>query len=240
MRNYSCSNQDIIIKFNYLMKIISKTNETEYYQEVLRCLTEMKAYNDELYEHSENVAFYSILIASIFYKNKKEIMELYTAALLHDYGKIFIPKNIIEKPGILSKNERRKIELHSIAGYIFLKQHTSLPSSVLCGILDHHEKVDGSGYILCKKGYRISNYAKIISIADVYDSMISDRVYRKQIPKIKVKEYIKSKAGSHFDNNLSLLFLTMINDISENDLIYMKKIFKYKIGNLNKELSFYS
>lgn len=225
MEECVCSEENVIDQFNALLKVISQYNYP-YYQEVSRCLKDIKIYNEELYEHSRNVAFFSLLLGSHFYKSNKEINELYIASLLHDYGKLFIPKNILEKPDILSKKERQKIEIHSIAGYVYLKQHTKLPTNILYGVLDHHERVDGCGYLLCKKEYKISNYAKIIAIADVYDSMISDRVYRKCIPKEKVEEYIRSNAGTHFNYDLSILFLDLLRIIPVSDLVSMKQQLK--------------
>ncbi len=133
--------------------------------EIQKCFDRIRSYSYELYIHSANVALLSGILGIYDYGVCQEMIELSTAALLHDYGKIFISKCILEKADALTEDERKTIELHSIAGYFYLKQETNLNERILNAILDHHEKLDGSGYGLRKKGSSISDFAKIIAIA---------------------------------------------------------------------------
>lgn len=186
--------------------------------EPIKCVVRLSQYDRALFNHSVNVALLSLVVGIIKYKNLKKHSELFTAALLHDYGKIFISKEILQKPGTLTKEEWKQIEQHSIIGYIYLKQYTCLSGNILYGVLDHHEKINGSGYMLCKDGNNISEYAKIIAIADVYDSMTSDRVYRKKLTKKAAIEYLQINKGKHLDAALTEMFLDFILNINEDEM----------------------
>jgi HD-GYP domain-containing protein (c-di-GMP phosphodiesterase class II) len=201
---------------NQLIKIISNNPD------VIRCCISMKNYNENLYDHSINVAYLSMVFGSSCYKNLNEITELFIASILHDYGKMYISRSILDKPGMLTADERKKIEMHSIMGYIHLKKQTKLSNNILYGVLDHHEKVDGSGYSQGKKSCEISDYAKIITIADVYDAMISDRVYRKKFQRDEVSDYINNNAGNHFDKELVHKFLNLIEEIPNLENLEMR------------------
>lgn len=180
-------------------------------KDVSKYITDIKNYDKKLYNHSINVTLLSILIGNSIYDDRRELSELAIAALLHDYGKIFISKSILNKPENLTYRERKIIEQHSILGYIKLKQNSVFNDNILDGILDHHERINGSGYNIGKRENDISPYGKIIMIADVYDAMVTDRVYRKHIDSGIVKDYIKSKAGVYFDLYCTDIFLKCIN-----------------------------
>lgn len=165
-------------------------------QNISKYLTEINGYSKELYEHSINVGILSLIVGINSCDNKKYLLELFTSALLHDYGKLNIPKRILEKRDVLTKSERSEMEKHPSCGYQFLKQDNKLSREVLLGILDHHERVDGRGYGNGKCEEEISKLAKTIMIADVYDAMISDRVYRKRIGRGIVYEYLFKCAGT--------------------------------------------
>ena len=173
------------------------------------CLNQLKLYNEELYYHSYNVSLLSFIVGNSLHLDN--LSDLYIAAFLHDFGKIFIPKEILEKPGNLNEKEWSFIKLHPELGYIYLKQRTKFSNEVLNGILDHHERVDGTGYGFNKVGSEISLIGRIVALADVYDAMIANRVYRKKIDRKIAKSYIKENAGKHFDFELTILFLSKTN-----------------------------
>lgn len=214
--------------------MLEKISETALNNhDVLRCCISMKNYNENLYDHSCNVAFLSLLLGESYYKNLDEILELFIAALLHDYGKMYIARSILDKPGPLTTDERKTIEMHSVMGYLHLKAQTNFSNNILNGILDHHEKADGSGYSKGKISSDISNYAKIITLADVYDAMISDRVYRGRIQRDSVHEYIIKNAGTSFDKELAKMFLNQVNEISNLAAAEMK--FKIILAELQRK-----
>ncbi len=213
---------------NAVFNIIGK--QDIYSQDTRNCFAEIKDFSSSLYEHSLSVAFLSVLIGMGIGKVNEELRELYIAALLHDYGKIFIPPNILDKTGTLTKDERKIVELHSIIGPFYLQKLTMLNDNIINAILDHHEKLDGSGYGLHKKDSDISINGKIIAISDVYDAMITDRVYRKGLPRECAVKYLQDKAGIYFEKSLIDLFISLIDDL---EVERMERIFKDKFISLD-------
>lgn len=191
-----------------------------YEPDVAKCFNKIKNYSNELFHHSLNVAILSVVLGIHHYHKQQTLEELFVSALFHDYGKIFISRCILEKTDTLTLDERKTIELHSIAGYFYLKQETKFNERMLNAILDHHERVDGSGYGLCKDSGSISDYAKIIAISDVYDAMISDRIYRKSLDRNIVMEYMIKNCGKQFESALANEFLGLIKVV---DIDYIKR-----------------
>lgn len=180
------------------------------YSDTIECFNHMAEYSNELYRHSLNVAVLSTMLGVYFYEDDSSLIELCISALFHDYGKVFIPRQVLEKKGQFTWDERMIVELHPYMGYTFLKENYSFSDNTLIGILDHHEKVDGSGYINHKCMGHISEYGKIIAITDVYDAMVSDRSYRKGISADKVIKYIMDKSGIFFDPVITEVFANCI------------------------------
>lgn len=174
----------------------------------------------ELARHSINVALLSVIIGLNVFEDKNEIQDLFISGLLHDYGKLFIPYKILNKSSKLTVKEREEIKKHTILGYRYLKDEKCFSKDILWGVLDHHERVDGTGYGKGKTGKDISKLAKIIMIADVYDAMISDRVYKVSLDRGTVYEYLFYYAGKHFSKTLIKKF---INSTISLDLDYVLK-----------------
>lgn len=160
-----------------------------------RCLKQIKNYSDELFEHSLKVAFLSVLIAQE--KINIDRTKLLIAAALHDYGKIHIPQNVLFKSDPLTKREQMTIRQHTGIGYAYLSNISSFSDDILSGVLEHHERLNGTGYYgLVNEN--IGLFAKIIAVADVFDAMVSNRVYRKGM---EVKEVVH-----HLSINKGVLF----------------------------------
>lgn len=140
-----------------------------------KVLNKIKVYSKELYIHSLQVGVVSTILGCFY---KLNVYDIFLSGLFHDYGKIQIPKDILEKPGQLSLEEKKIMNIHPVLGYTELKKTTSLSKEILYGVLDHHERVDGTGYAFGKKEKEISQFGKIISVADVYCAMMDKRVYR--------------------------------------------------------------
>lgn len=183
--------------------------------DLISCFLKIKNFDKELYRHSVNVAFLSVLIGTKLIENETQLSELFISSLLHDFGKMYIPKNILSKPSKLCNSEKRIMNLHSLFGYIFLKHNTAFSDDILLGILDHHEKYDGSGYAFGRKSCDISYYAKIIAPVDVFDAMISDRVYRKKLPLEYVIEYLQLNSQNCFDSKIVKILLELIGYYSD-------------------------
>lgn len=175
-------------------------------KDVMINMIDIKVFDDYTFYHCVNVAILSIILGISLNLNRNDLYKLSLAALLHDIGKVFIPKNIISKPGKLTDEEYETIKTHARKGYEYLKNMFDVPSKSYIGILHHHEKYNGTGYPSGRKEKEISLFGRIISIADVYDALTSDRPYRKACLPSEAMEYIMGNSGSMFDPELTLLF----------------------------------
>lgn len=146
--------------------------------------------------HSENVAKYTVMIASSIGLSKEEIEKLRLAALLHDIGKIGIRDEILFKKDKLSPEEYKKIQEHPEKGASILQPIPSL-KDIIPYILYHHEKYDGSG-LKGLNGEDIPLGARILAVADAYDALTTDRPYRKCVEKDDAVRIIKENSGKHF------------------------------------------
>ena len=155
-------------------------------------------------DHSQNVANYSKKIAQHLGLEDSKISEIYYAGLIHDIGKTIIPKEVLNKNDKLTEDEYDIVKKHPNYAYQILVKNKDL-NHIANIVLEHHERWDGNGYPNGKKGEDISLEARIISIADAYDAMVSDRPYRKAFTKeIAIKE-ILDKAGKQFDPKVAVI-----------------------------------
>lgn len=173
-------------------------------------LLELKMFDNYTYFHSVNVAIISLAIGYHLKLSKEDMLVVGTSALLHDIGKICIDKNILNKPDKLSKEEFITMKGHSKKGYEILSQKSSLSNRITVAVLSHHENYDGSGYPNGLLGEKISLCGRIISIADVYDALTSDRPYRKSCTVLESVEYIMANSGKQFDPNLVRIFISKV------------------------------
>ena len=162
-------------------------------------------------EHSFRVSQYSLAIAKRLGYSEEKCENLRQMALLHDIGKIGISDAILNKPGKLTDEEYEIMKTHVIRGGEILKDFTMI-DNVSVGALYHHEKYDGSGYCHGLKGEQIPLDARIIGIADAFDAMTANRVYRKQLDLDFVIAEIKRCSGTQFDPKLVDILLALIDE----------------------------
>lgn len=148
---------------------------------VLLNLSHIKSYDNYLFSHSVNVSILAVLIGEALGYSKKELNQIGTAALLHDLGMMKVPSGIWRKKGMLSLEEMDEIKKHPEYGAKLLADAGDFPEEVRTVVVEHHERVDGSGYPKGLKGKEISFKARVIGIADVYDACISQRPYRNRL-----------------------------------------------------------
>ena len=154
---------------------------------------------------------YSVFIAKKLGYSKEKCETLRQMALLHDIGKIGIPDAILNKPEKLTDEEYKIMKSHVIRGGEILKYFTVV-DNVSVGALYHHEKYDGSGYCHGLKGEEIPLDARIIGIADAFDAMTANRIYRKQLDLDFVINELKRNSGTQFDPKLVDIMLSLIAD----------------------------
>ena len=162
-------------------------------------------------QHSQRVSEYSVLIAKKYGFSEEEVDNLRNAALLHDIGKIGIPDAILNKPDKLTDEEYEKMKMHATLGADILKDFT-LVEHAAEGARYHHERYDGTGYPEGLKGEDIPLYGRIIALADAFDAMTANRVYRKRLSFEEVMKELENGRGTQFDPELLDLFLGLLND----------------------------
>jgi len=172
--------------------------------------------------HSLRVAEYSREIAKRMNKSEKEQDEIYYAGLLHDVGKIRVPAAVINKSGKLTDEEYEKIKIHPVTSYHILKDIYD-DKTIALGAKFHHERYDGKGYPNGLAAKNIPEIARIISVADTYDAMASNRSYRKALPQDIVRSEIEKGKGTQFDPEIADIMLQMIDE----DTSYSLKESKY-------------
>ncbi|MDR4505725.1 MAG: CHASE2 domain-containing protein [Candidatus Scalindua sp.] len=180
--------------------------------------TALDARDSYTHGHSKRVAGYSVGIGRELGLTPGELEFIELSSTIHDIGKIGISGDILNKPGRLSAKEFEIIQSHPLKGSKILEPMSRL-SVLMPGVRNHHERYDGKGYPDGLKGDDIHLIARIISIADAYDAMTSDRVYRKGLSMEIACQEIERGAGTQFDPKLAAIFLTSINQCPENRII---------------------
>jgi len=176
---------------------------------------------DYLYHHSVDVGIISGCLGLWLGRPFREIEEIILGALLHDAGKALIPLKVLNKPGILTEEEMNLVRFHSIRGYKFLKQNTELPRSILLCALQHHERIDGSGYPLSVQGDKIHSFAKIIAVADVFDAMTSARAYGRKSTPYEAVENLRHEMVGKLDAQICSIFVEKLSQRFIGDVVQL-------------------
>ncbi|MGG7165525.1 HD-GYP domain-containing protein [Clostridium ihumii] len=175
-------------------------------RDINKSLYEIKTHDNYTMLHSVDTGANTAFIGLALGFNKDMLNELVIGGTLHDIGKLKIPISIIDKKGPLTEDEYNEIKRHTIYGVEVLKGKHGIPKSALRTILEHHEKLDGTGYPYGMKDKEISINAKITSVCDVFDALTSDRSYRKKFNPTDAYELILSEAGRSFDERVVTAF----------------------------------
>jgi HD-GYP domain-containing protein (c-di-GMP phosphodiesterase class II)/ribonuclease BN (tRNA processing enzyme) len=164
--------------------------------------------------HVKRVAEYSKIIALGYGLSKEEAELLKQASPMHDIGKVAIPDSILNKPGRFDENEREIMNRHAELGYQMIKSSTRpLLQAASIVAYEHHEKWDGTGYPRGLKGEEIHIYGRISALADVFDALGSDRVYKKAWSDEKIFKLIKEERAKHFDPKIVDVFFEHLDEI---------------------------
>lgn len=165
--------------------------------------------------HSVRVGLYAREIAKEMKLPENDVNNVYYAGLLHDAGKISVPDAVLNKPGKLNDAEFELIKSHTMNGARMLRRYTAI-EGIKEVALYHHERYDGKGYPTGKSGKDIPLYARIVCVADSYDAMSSNRVYRKELPREKIIEELEKNSGTQFDPDIVPYMVHMIrSDIAD-------------------------
>ena len=212
MKNMSSSIKDGIHQIESLSDEIINTQK-----EIIYTMGEIaETRSKETGNHVKRVAEYSKLIALKLGINEQEAEMLKLASPMHDIGKVGIPDNILNKPGKLTPEEFEIMKTHAQLGYEMLK-HSSKPILQAAAIVskEHHEKYNGNGYPKGLKGEEIHIFARITAVADVFDALGSDRIYKKAWEDEKIFELFNNEKGEHFDPKIIDIFFENLEEIKQ-------------------------
>jgi response regulator RpfG family c-di-GMP phosphodiesterase len=211
-----------LVDLENVKKSLEQKTKDFYYSTVDSLLAAIDAKDGYTSIHSEQVARYASLIleaCSSFIKLLPEEKDIFRYLVsLHDIGKIGIPESILSKDGKLNTKEWKIIQKHPDIGCSIVSpilHPMSTLKDYMCIIQDHHEKYDGTGYPKGKKGDEIPLFAYIISIADVYHAMRSDRPYRKALSKKKTLENLIAGRGTHFHPQILDIALKVLENCGD-------------------------
>lgn len=168
-------------------------------RDVMVNVIDIRTYDDYTFSHSLNVSVLACVLGTVLGLDRHALNELTLGALIHDIGKVFIDKQIINKAGRLTTEEFEEIKKHSSLGSDYLSSNELIPDLSRSAVLSHHEKFDGTGYPFGLKGADIPLFGRVVCVADVYDALISDRPYRRAMQPSDAIEYILAGYNTMFD-----------------------------------------
>lgn len=200
--------------------------------------------------HSERVAYYASVLAENVVEEynlrDQDLLEIHYVALMHDIGKIAVPDSILNKAGRLTDDEFVLMKRHAAIGDSLLREMNSMPE-LSAGVRHHHERYDGKGYPDGLKGEEIPLIARILCLADCFDAMTSNRVYRNRLSDEQVRAEIEKNAGTQFDPYLAKVFCRLLDsgemcvqtqngfEVNENGEILKSSLLRQMLVNNLKE-----
>ncbi|MFA5072566.1 MAG: HD domain-containing phosphohydrolase [Nitrospirota bacterium] len=176
----------------------------------LSLLASLKSVNEYTFTHATNVCILTMSQAENMGFTGEHLHAMGIASLLHDIGKIFVPESILTKPGILTNEERKIMESHTVKGARYLMGLEGIPKLAVLAALEHHKKFDGSGYPSIKAGWTPNVTSQLITIADVFDAMRTRRSYQEPVAPEKIEAYFRKGSGTIFNPVFVERFLKMI------------------------------
>ena len=190
---------------------LNEDTQLNYLDTINAFVLTMEARHPYTRGHGERVTRYALAIGRRIRLSEEELGLIRWLGKLHDLGKIGVPDHILDKPGKLTVAERAQIELHPSRGAEMLEPLKFVQRG-LAILKNHHERYDGSGYPDGLAGDGIPLVARVISVADAFDAMTTDRSYRKAMALQEALAEIKKQRGSQFDPHLADTFLDLVKE----------------------------
>jgi HD-GYP domain-containing protein (c-di-GMP phosphodiesterase class II) len=174
--------------------------------DALLALASIRSYDRYLSEHSVNVCFLSMVFGRTLGIDARTAVDLGVAAMLHDVGKVFIPDDIVKKPGKLSEEEWEQVRRHPIAGARALAGTAGLPPLCSTIALEHHVYCDGTGYPSLAGNEKPHFLSRLVSIADTYDALTSERPYRDRWSGVEAIAWMLYEETNRYDREMVARF----------------------------------
>ncbi|WP_284646638.1 HD-GYP domain-containing protein [Paenibacillus silviterrae] len=191
-------------------KIIPVIQEAANTTSLYGLITSFQSKDDYTYRHNLAVGVFGSLLGNWIGLERQELLQLTTAAFLHDIGKMLIPGEILNKPDRLTVEEYSMMKSHTVIGYEILKETVGVNHRQALVALQHHERMDGSGYPFGLKQKRIDLFSRIVAVADVFHAMTSKRVYRNPSPFFEVLFQMERDAFGVLDPAVIKVFIGKI------------------------------
>ena len=193
-----------LLRDKLISEVTQQLDEIQY-------LTQVRVRDGVTYTHTLHVCALSIALAAKVGCSKHEIKEIALAAILHDLGKLIVPKEIMFKESRLTEREFDIMKRHPEWGYQIIREHLRLPEHIARPALEHQEMHGGGGYPLNLKGQEIHPYSQIVKVADVYDALTAKRPYKNPIPSNRAVEIMLSEGEKSFNPELLTAFSKLAN-----------------------------
>lgn len=201
--------------------VLECMNSVLHSPDAMLWLTQLKDKDEYTVQHSLNVCLLSIVLGRHLDLPHESIITLGLCGMMHDIGKMRIPLDILKKQHTLNEEENRIMESHTLLGYELLKSCENMPTSVMETALTHHEHVDGTGYPRQLKLSAISDFTKIISVVNTYDSMTSNRSHRNSKAHLEATQMLTNMAGSHLDRHVVIKFIETLGVYPPGSVVLM-------------------
>lgn len=189
--------------------LVKKNNELyEEQQIIVSSLSELvETQSHETGQHVKRVAAYTEILCRAMGLSEEETWKISVASMMHDVGKICVPREILHKPGKLTEEEFSEIKKHVDYGYKLLENSSGEIMRLAANIAwQHHERYDGNGYQNELAGENINIFARAVAVADVFDALVSKRCYKKSWTPTQAREEILNQSGRQFDPHITKLF----------------------------------
>lgn len=178
--------------------------------DALTSLAKVKIYDEYTFQHCVNVSIFATAFGRFLGLNEKELLLLGMAGIFHDTGKMRVPQDILNAPRRLTDEEFAIMKTHVRLGLDCLEQAKGMPTKVVYGIGQHHEKFNGGGYPEGLKGDQISHFGRILSVADIYDALTARRVYKEPMPPHKALSIMYGMRSDTWPTGLVEQFIKML------------------------------
>ncbi|AIQ18804.1 MULTISPECIES: HD-GYP domain-containing protein [Paenibacillus] len=192
---------------NEVIPFIQRVSEKNDFYGILAAL---QSKDDYTYRHNVAVGILSTLLGKWLKLKPEELSMLTIAATLHDIGKIMIPAEILSKPGPLNEEELAMMKKHTTIGYEMIRDTVGTNHMQALVALQHHERMDGSGYPFGVLGHRITDFSKIVAVVDIFHAMTSDRYYRKASPLYEVLRQMEDNVYGKLDPYICSVFINKL------------------------------
>ncbi|MNK62215.1 Cyclic di-GMP phosphodiesterase response regulator RpfG [compost metagenome] len=204
-------------------------------KELLNSLCDLRVYDEYTYAHSANVMSLSLLMGVTLGYTPAQLRMLGIGALLHDIGKNQIPDFILNKPAKLTEAEFNVMKSHPEKGLRLIENYRWATPEIKGIIMHHHEKWAGGGYPYNLKGTNIPEMARVVAVCDVWDALISNRVYKKGMPPERAYKIILEGMDTHFERRMVWAFQHFIVPYPKNALVVLNSGEVAKVVKVNRE-----